>query len=453
MVTPGWFAPVLAALVIGLWLALRRTDTSMVALLWAGAAIAVVALFVTPHFLDEAPQLVTESDGAPLAKALLRWAAAGVPLLVLCFLEGVVWRRRVAEAGAALLAYGLAAQLLPTDALAWASALAAIALFQARRERAGAIAAWTAIALGWAAAPFGQWLGAALESLVGTPILLFDLPSPFEAALHLLPAVATLAIVRFERFSHGWQSLASHWLALPLGLVVLHIFYRQLFAIETMTRFIDLGMAERTIWQAILLGFGWIAARGAGRFAGDPRAAAALACASLAHFAIYSSWWHNPMTAAQAVGSTPVANLFFTAFAVAIAAGLLLRHWVPERLRPHCNALVMILATLGAIALLRQAFGGSTPHDVPLGQTEDLLRSLIGIVMALAFLWIGSRLGERSWRVGSLAVMLIALVKVFAFDAAGLSGLLRIASFAALGASLIGLGWFYTRQLKATATS
>jgi len=37
--------------------------------------------------------------------------------------------------------------------------------------------------------------------------------------------------------------------------------------------------------------------------------------------------------------------------------------------------------------------------------------------------------------------------KVFFLDAAGLEGLARIASFFALGICLIGIGWFYTRQL------
>ena len=44
--------------------------------------------------------------------------------------------------------------------------------------------------------------------------------------------------------------------------------------------------------------------------------------------------------------------------------------------------------------------------------------------------------------------MLIAVFKVFLIDAAGLAGLLRIASFMALGFSLIGIGWVYSRQLK-----
>ena len=43
--------------------------------------------------------------------------------------------------------------------------------------------------------------------------------------------------------------------------------------------------------------------------------------------------------------------------------------------------------------------------------------------------------------------MLLAVGKVFLVDAAGLEGLLRVASFMALGFSLIGIGWVYSRQL------
>jgi len=55
------------------------------------------------------------------------------------------------------------------------------------------------------------------------------------------------------------------------------------------------------------------------------------------------------------------------------------------------------------------------------------------------------------WGVVSLVVMLAAVGKVFLFDAAGLDGLLRIASFAALGFSLIGVGWLYSRYLPDAA--
>ncbi len=48
--------------------------------------------------------------------------------------------------------------------------------------------------------------------------------------------------------------------------------------------------------------------------------------------------------------------------------------------------------------------------------------------------------------------MLVAVVKVFLIDAAGLDGLLRIASFTALGFRLIGIGWFYSKQLTRDRT-
>ncbi len=45
--------------------------------------------------------------------------------------------------------------------------------------------------------------------------------------------------------------------------------------------------------------------------------------------------------------------------------------------------------------------------------------------------------------------MIAAVGKVFMFDASGLEGLTRIASFFALGVSLIGIGWLYARHLGA----
>lgn len=60
----------------------------------------------------------------------------------------------------------------------------------------------------------------------------------------------------------------------------------------------------------------------------------------------------------------------------------------------------------------------------------------------------GIRRGLRDWRIASLVLMLVAVGKVFLFDASGLEGLLRIVSFLALGVSLIGIGWLYSRYLK-----
>lgn len=452
MLTPGWSAPLVAAaaLIVPAWLAYRREDSALRGLLWLGSAVAFIALLVTPQFFDELERLVIEADSALWLRATLRWVAAMLPLLALAMLELRQRARGLAEFLAALMAYGALAQFLPADALAWTAALAAIALYRLLPARSGAILALGLVALGLALYPLGEWAEAALLSLTGDPILLQDLPSVRALLLRIIPAALALGLVRYPVQTGGGRPVPLHWAGYLLMLVAVHVLFRQLLGIGTMTEFAALGMAERTLWQAGLLAAAWIAAQGVPRLGASKPLAIALAGASLAHFALYSLWWHNPMTADQAVGPVPLANLFFAAYGVAIAACLLLRRWLPEIVRPAVDGVIMFLATLGALALLRQAFGGSTPFDVPLGQTEDLLRSLVGIVMALLFLWLGSRLHQRSWRIGSLVVMLVAVLKVFLLDAAGLEGLLRIASFAALGASLIGLGWFYTRQLKSS---
>ena len=48
-------------------------------------------------------------------------------------------------------------------------------------------------------------------------------------------------------------------------------------------------------------------------------------------------------------------------------------------------------------------------------------------------------------RRASLVVMMIAVAKVFIFDASVLQGLYRVLSFFGLGIVLIALSWFYSR--------
>lgn len=111
----------------------------------------------------------------------------------------------------------------------------------------------------------------------------------------------------------------------------------------------------------------------------------------------------------------------------------------------------MISIALLGWATLRQAFHGTLLTAPGLPQFEDILRSLLGIALAVGYLLWGIRTRRHSWRIASLVLMLAAVAKVFLFDASGLEGLLRIASFVALGFSLIGIGWLYSRQLQRQA--
>ena len=231
-------------------------------------------------------------------------------------------------------------------------------------------------------------------------------------------------------------------------MIGVHIIFKQIFALSTNEDFTQLGMAERTVWQALLVGVGtallrW---RPALRIAGM-----ALVGAGLAHFIIFTFLLHNPLWTAQAVGPWPIMNWLWPAYAIAgFGAWSLFNQSegaVQKKLRWMGDAAIMILIVLCALSELRHSFAGTLLTSTSMSQTEDLLRSLTGIVLALGFLWWGSRTGQRSWRIGSLLLMVLAVFKVFLVDAAGLAGLLRVASFVALGISLIGISVIYSKLL------
>jgi uncharacterized membrane protein len=160
----------------------------------------------------------------------------------------------------------------------------------------------------------------------------------------------------------------------------------------------------------------------------------------------------NPLWAEQAVGGWPLVNLVVPAFGLPAAALWQLTRMEPDimaRLARPVEIVRMLLVALFAFATLRQLFHGTLLTEAGLTPMEDILRSVLAIGLAGGFLLWGIRRQNRDWRIASLVLMVAAVGKVFLFDASGLDGLLRIASFIALGFSLIGIGWLYSRQLNA----
>jgi uncharacterized membrane protein len=159
---------------------------------------------------------------------------------------------------------------------------------------------------------------------------------------------------------------------------------------------------------------------------------------------------HNPLWAAQDVGPLPGLNLILAAYAVPVAILYALNRIplasarIPGRI---LSITWMLLILLFAASMLRQLFHGGLLVDPGLSQAEDIARSILAILAAVGFLLWGIRTRQRDWRIASLLLMLGAVAKVFIWDTQGLEGLIRIASFVALGFSLIGIGWLYSRQL------
>lgn len=426
-------------------------DDRSATLLRIGALATAIMVPATDGDLHEMGALVS-GTASPDILAAARWLAGAAPAAALAWLERERWHRAVAEFGAAIMLFAALAQLLMPVALLWCAAVLVIGLRWKLPNRDMAILGLTACMFGWAALPILAWLVGTVSAAGGKPLLLPDLPTIRSTLGYLLPFAIALAAGSMGIESKRARPAPQWTAALAVAVIAAHILYRHIFAIDTMTDFIDRGLAERTVWEALLLAAAWLFAKGVGPLKPNIRAAAMLAGLSVAHFAWFTGILHNPLWAAQAVGSIPLANLALACTGVALGGLLSLRIWMPQW-RRWIDAMVMIVALLGAISLLRQLFAGTILANTSIGQTEDLLRSLIGIILAAAFLLVGSHRGERSWRVGSLVLMIATVVKVFLFDTAGLEGLLRIASFVALGASLIGIGWFYSRQLRSPEAS
>ncbi|RJY09853.1 DUF2339 domain-containing protein [Aurantiacibacter aquimixticola] len=452
VVLADW-AEVVGAAVVTLVLAeliRRRRGKSLAGVAWIGAVVTAIALLSIGTILAELSRAFGDDYGDPILwQSLIRWASATLPFLALAAVEWRRFGRRIAGAITTLMAYTVLAQFIPSAWLAWTAAALALAVTWFLPRRLGALGALLVIGLFWAVAPMIEWLGTGIEAVGARPAFVGDLPTVGDTLRRVLPFVAVLALAIWRiGMARRWRILFTA-LAGAGALVVLHTLFKQIFAIASPGDFTNYGLLERTVWQALLIGGGAAVLRLRPSLREPALASIAAGCA---HFAYFSFILHNPLWDAQAVGPAPIANALLAAYGVAGIGVWLLASTLRERtggkLRPMRDGLFMFLTAFWALSELRHAFAGSILIYAPMTQTEDLLRSLLGIVLALGFLWWGSRSDQRTWRIGSLVLMLVAVLKVFLFDAAELEGLLRIGSFLALGASLIGIGWVYSRQLS-----
>lgn len=434
-----------------LLLSLAAEDARIEPAAWAGAAAAIALFTGAAGFDAESQRLVGFARPVDVAMALLRWGGIVFAALVFARHGRQQAARGIAQAVAAIFAYGAAAQAVPADYLSLVAPAALLGLALAGRRFAAkgllpALAVMLAVSLCWAAVPLLLWTKAALASLAGHPLLVGELPSLRDTVQRLLvPALliagSAEAAARQVAAEVRRAVFAS---ALALAVVAAHILFKQLLGLEA-ADFVGYGLAERTIWEILLLG----AAAAAWKLGSRP-AAFCLGGAALAHLCWYSLILHNPLWAEQAVGPLPVLNLLICLYGLPLALLALVRRiepgLFPRYERPRA-VLQMLLLVLLAFSTLRQLVHGSILVAPGLSQGEDIARSILAVALAAGFLLWGMRAGLRDWRIGSLVLMLAAVAKVFLLDASGLEGLMRIASFVALGFSLIGIGWLYSRSL------
>jgi uncharacterized membrane protein len=429
LLAPATAVAASAALLLGRAAGDRRVEHGGLAFALLGALF----LFVPPGTLELFPAVgwgTGDSHGlirwlitALVAAAYARWSA-----------DGIV--RHIAGAAAVAAGYVAAAQIVPP---LWLPLVPAAMLFALRRPAQLATAGL--IALGWAAYPLVAWGAGAGGAVMAVPFTTIILPLPFDAITRIAAPTAALIFLLWRgAIPERWRTIAAVDAA-ALAVITLHILWKRVFAIDSDASFTAYGMAERTLWEMLLLALSVAATR-----AGWKRTGIGLAAASLAHFLWFTALLHNPLWTLQAAGLW-----LLPAYATAGALLWLLPRSIEEPdLERSANWARISLILLFAASALSQLFHGSMLSVGPITQTEDICRSLLAIAIAIGFLRWGIARADRDWRIASLVLMLGAVGKVFVFDAAGLDGLLRIGSFVALGFSLIGVGWLYSRFLPDT---
>jgi len=117
-----------------------------------------------------------------------------------------------------------------------------------------------------------------------------------------------------------------------------------------------------------------------------------------------------------------------------------------SKIRAGVAAVAAVLFTFLFVTLeVRHWFQGALLNAGQVENNELYAYSAAWILLAIALLLAGLRLGSGALRQAALAVMLIVVAKVFLFDMRELEDLWRVFSFFGLGVSLLCLGYLYQR--------
>ncbi len=149
------------------------------------------------------------------------------------------------------------------------------------------------------------------------------------------------------------------------------------------------------------------------------------------------------------IGERPLFNGLLLSYGLPLLALVVGERFSRRAADKPLTAAVDGLAFLLSFTLItlqvRQAFHGSRLTEGGLLSAENYSYSLAWVVFGCLLLAAGVFWRAKGARWASLPVMLLAVGKVFLFDAASLGGLYRVLSFLGLGLSLVALGWVYQR--------
>ena len=155
---------------------------------------------------------------------------------------------------------------------------------------------------------------------------------------------------------------------------------------------------------------------------------------------------HNPLfNSDQKVGSLPLLNAVTLTYGGAAACFM----YAAYRKITEENGIPLFFAGVSLFLFssftVRQYFHGTQLMGGGVSPAELYSYSAIWLLTGIALVSIGIYKDIKMARMASIGFILLAVSKVFLYDAAELEGLFRIISFLGLGLSLIGLSYFYSK--------
>jgi uncharacterized membrane protein len=152
----------------------------------------------------------------------------------------------------------------------------------------------------------------------------------------------------------------------------------------------------------------------------------------------------NPLVSFDPVRGPLVLDSLFLAYGLAGGVILLARRWLghlPVWLRRGMDGIGAALVALYAGLEIRRFWRGDDLSVPGTSQPELYSYTIALLIVGAVLLWQAIARNSVGLRRVALGLIGLTVAKVFLVDAAGLSGLMRVFSFLALGLSLAGLAW------------
>lgn len=158
---------------------------------------------------------------------------------------------------------------------------------------------------------------------------------------------------------------------------------------------------------------------------------------------------YNPLWSHQYMGNLPLLNGLLLPYAFPIVWILMMQRYFSSALKEsywfYKDIELLVLLFCFVTLTVRQLYHGAYLDEGITSNGEIYTYSAAWLMTGLALLFYGTLKQNKMLRIASLAFMMLTISKVFLYDAAELTGLLRVFSFLGLGISLLGLSWFYAR--------